>query len=173
MNHIIKDFVLPCRAASIRGQLKHTYLTNKICLKTLAEDLYDSMLFKERGVPQHDIIRNLIAELLNAIDSVDRGYSPSQLLDQLTPFRDVAADIRAKMKEKVHQQFIRDFALAARRMRLEKVAKEFLATLDHFLSQDQPAKSSMENVQEMARALIRELESLPKGIWLWEPRRLI
>ena len=54
-----KTFVLPCRASALRGQLKHTYLTNKVCLNALPEDLLESMLEKERGVPQRPLPERL------------------------------------------------------------------------------------------------------------------
>lgn len=167
-----KTFVLPCLASSVRGQLKHTYLTNKVCLKTLPEDLLESMIYKERGVPQHQEIRNKIAELLDVFGSADKGFSPAQLIDQLSPFLQLPGHERAAMKEQVHRQFADEFRLAERKTRLEQRARDFLGALDFFLTlvnaAATAAKLGMERVQETARGLIRELESLPKGIWLWE-----
>jgi hypothetical protein len=174
----MENFTLPCRAASVRGQLKHTYLTNKVCLKTLPEDLLESMIYKERGVPQHQEIRNKIAELLDVFGSADKGFSPAQLIDQLSPFRQLPGHEREAMKEQVHRQFADEFRLAERKTRLEQRARDFLGALDFFLTQVNAAataaKLGMERVQEAARSMIRELESLPKGIWLWEtPNRAI
>lgn len=171
-----KTFVLPCRASNLRGQLKHTYLTNKVCLNTLPEDLLESMLEQERGVPQHEIIREKVAELLNALDSADHGFSPAQLVDQLFAFRQMSDTERSVMKQRIHQQFAVEFRLTERQSRLGQMAQTFMAALDLFLSQTKSAadaaKASMNRVQEAAAALILELEELPKGIWLWEtPRR--
>ncbi len=172
MNYGGNTFVLPCHASCLRGQLKHTYLTNKVCLKTLPEDLLESMIYKERGVPQHQEIRNKIAELLDVFGSADKGFSPAQLIDQLSPFRQLPGHERASMKELVHRQFAAEFRLAERKTRLEQRARDFLGALDFFLTQvnvvASAAKLGMEKVQETARSMIRELESLPKGIWLWE-----
>ena len=172
MNSIPITFALPCHAANLRGQLKHTYLTNKVCLKTLPEDLLESMLYKERGIPQHQVIRNQVSELLGVLDSVEHGFSPAQLVDQLSPFHDLPFENRRTMKEQMHRQFVREFRLAERKRRLERMSKAFLASLDAFLASvpvaAAAAKTGMEKVQEAARALIRELESLPKGIWLWK-----
>lgn len=171
-----RTFMLPCRASNLRGQLKHTYLTNKVCLNTLPEDLLESMLEHERGVPQHQVIREKIAELLDALESRENGFSPAQLVDQLNVFRQMPTAEREAMKQRIHQQFAAAFRLTERKSRLAKKAQEFLATLDSFLSQGKAAaavaKASMGRVQETAAALILELEGLPKGIWLWEtPRR--
>jgi hypothetical protein len=165
-------FALACRASSLRGQLRHTYLTNKVCLKTLPEDLLESMIYKERGVPQHQEIRNKIAELLDVFGSTDKGFGPAQLIDRLSPFRQLPGHEREAMKEQVQRQFADEFRLAERKTRLERRAREFLGALDVFLTRVNAAatapKLSMERVQEAARSMIRELESLPKGIWLWE-----
>lgn len=172
MSAVLEYFILACRAASVRGQLKHTYLTNKVCLKTLPEDLLESMIYMERGVPQHQEIRNKIAELLDVFSSADKGFSPAQLIDQLSPFRQLPGHEREAMKEQVHRQFADEFRLAERKTRLEQRARDFLGALDFFLTQVNAAASAakfgMERVQETARGLIRELETLPKGIWLWE-----
>jgi hypothetical protein len=172
--------ILACFAASVRVKLKHTYLTNQVCRKTLAEDLMESMLYKdkERGVPQHQEIRNKIAELLDVFGSADKGFSPAQLIDQLSPFRQLPGHEREAMKEQVHRQFADEFRLAERKTRLEQRARDFLEALDFFLTQVNAAataaKLGMERVQEAARSMIRELESLPNGIWLWEtPNREI
>jgi hypothetical protein len=168
----METFVLPCRAASIRGQLKHTYLTNTICLKTQPEKLRVSMAYEENGIPRHQIIRNQIAELLELIGSPDQGFSPAQLVDQLHPFRQLPDAERRSMKGQIHQQFVKRFDVAARKGRLEQLASQLLAALDAFLAQPlsdaKSASAHMEHTQESARTLIRELEDLPKGIWLWK-----
>jgi hypothetical protein len=168
----MENFALPCRAASVRGELKHTYLTNKVCLKTLPEDLLESMLYKERGIPQHEIIRNKINELIELMDSPEDGFSPAQLMDQLRSFRVFSIEERLSAKHSVHQQFVAQFELAKRKKQFEKLAAVFLGALDALIATPasvvNTAKAQMECVQESARALIRELESLPKGIWLWK-----
>lgn len=171
-----KTFVLPCHASNLRGQLKHTYLTNKVCLNTLPEDLLESMLEQERGIPQHQVIREKITELLDALESLENGFSPAQLVDQLNVFRQMPTTEREAMKQRIHQQFASEFRLTERKCRLAQMAQTFMAALDLFLSQTKcatdAAKASMNRVQEAAAALILELEDLPKGIWLWEtPRR--
>lgn len=167
-----KTFVLPCRASNLRGQLKHSYLTNTICLKTQPEKLRVSINYTENGIPRHQVIRNYIAELLSVLGDPDRGFSPAQLLDQLNPFRELAAQDRETMKEKVHRQFAEEFRLGERQRQLEAKSTLFLQTLEFFVTPvaaaDQAAKRAMDEVQEAARALIAELESLPKGIWLWK-----
>lgn len=163
-------FVLPCRASNIRGQLKHTYLTNKVCLTTLPEDLMESMLFKEHGIPQNQVIRRLISELLEVMGSMEDGFSPAQLVNQLKPFRELPSENRQILRDKIHRQFVQKFWLDDRRMRLEQASTGFVSALDLFLSEDQTdltaSKAGMDKVQEAARDLIRELETLPKGVWL-------
>ena len=166
------ETLLSCRAASVRGELKHTYLTNKVCLKTLPEDLLESMLYKERGIPQHEFIRNKIGELIELMDSPEYGFSPAQLVDQLWSFRDFSIEERLSAKRSVHQKFVAQFELAKRKSQVVALAGEFLGVLDAFMASPvagvKSPKAQMECVQESARALIRELESLPKGIWLWK-----
>jgi hypothetical protein len=167
VNAVMKNFTLPCRAAHVRGQLKHSYLTNTICLKTLPEDLLESMLYLENGVPQHQSLRNQLNELSNLLGDPEQGFSPAQLVDQLTPFQQLPLEKRNEFKQRVHRQFATEFQLPDRKQRLEKLAAQFLAELDAFLSQSSTI-AAMKKVQEAARILIRELESLPKGIWLWK-----
>jgi len=162
-----ETFALPCRAASLRGQLKHSYLTNTICLKTQPDRLAVSMTSDENGIPRHKIIRSHIHELLELLGSPEQGFSPAQLLDQLSPFRELSVNERGSLKEKIHRQFAREFQLAPRKAQFEKTSALFLAELDAFLSHPL-TKVGMEKVQAAARILIGELENLPKGIWLWE-----
>jgi hypothetical protein len=156
----------------LRGQLKHTYLTNTICLKTQPEKLRVSVNYEENGIPRHRVIRNQIAELQEVMGDPDRGFSPAQLMDQLSPFRELTVQERQVMKEKVHRQFAHDFRLGERKRRLEEKSTLFLKALEYFVAPalvaDPAAKHGMHEVQEGARALIAELESLPKGIWLWK-----
>lgn len=167
MNTVTGNFTLPCRAANVRGQLKHSYLTNTICLKTQPDRLEVSMACEENGIPRHQIIRNQIRELLELMDSSERGFSPAQLLDQLLPFRELSKSERDSLKAQVHRQFAEDFQLARRKERLKNISAIFLAELDAFLSHPL-TKVGMEKVQSTARILIGELENLPKGIWLWK-----
>jgi hypothetical protein len=166
------ETLLSCRAASVRGELKHTYLTNKVCLKTLPEDLLESMLYKEDGIPQHEVIRKKIGELIELMDSPEHGFSPAQLVDRLQSFRDFPNEERLSAKHSVHQNFVAQFELAKRKSQVEALAGEFLGVLAAFVASPvsvvKSAKAQMECVQASARGLIRELESLPKGIWLWK-----
>lgn len=164
--------LLSCRAGGVRGELKHTYLTNKVCLKTLPEDLLESMLYRERGIPQHEIIRKKISELIELMDSPEHGFSPAQLVDQLRSFQDFPIEERLSAKRSIHQQFVAQFELVKRKKQFESLAGEFLGALDVLIATPasvvNTAKAQMECVQESARVLIRELDSLPKGIWLWK-----
>lgn len=175
MNDINWKIKLPCHASNLRGKLKHIYLTNKVCLKTLPDDLLDSMLHKEDEKNRHQTIRNLIAELLETMGSAEDGFSPAQLIDQLEPFKKFPAESCNKIKEQVHEKFLRDFDLEIRRDKLKQISDEFITVLDIFLAQssanESRKKDNMQVVQEKARALIRELENLPKGIWLWKPAK--
>jgi hypothetical protein len=163
----MENFTLPCRAASVRGELKHSYLTNSICLKTQPDRLKVSMTCEENGIPRHNIIRNQIQELLELMGSSENGFSPAQLLDQLSPFQELSERERDLLKAQIHRQFVENFQLAQRQEQLEKTSATFLSELDAFLLQ--PAtKAGMEKVQTTARILIGELENLPKGIWLWK-----
>lgn len=167
MNRVMDNFTLPCRAAGVRGQLKHSYLTNTVCLKTQPDRLEISMTCEEGGIPRHNIIRNQIHELLELLGNSERGFSPAQLLDQLPPFEELSEKERGLLKAQIHRQFIVDFQLAQRQDLLERTSMSFLAELDAFLSQS-ATKTGMEKVQTAARILIGELDKLPKGIWLWK-----
>lgn len=166
------QFALPCKASSLRGKLKHSYLDNAVCLPTLAEDLVESLTYKESGVARHQVIRQQIREFTELMDSSEQGFSPAQLVDQLRPLRDLTAEDRRALKEQIHRQFSKDFQLAERKSSFELAAGEFLDDLDVFLatpSEDgKSPQSKMLKVQDSARSLVRELEKMPKGIWLWK-----
>jgi hypothetical protein len=125
------------------------------------------MLYKEHGVPQHQLIRIQINELSRMMTDIEHGFSPAQLVDQLSPFQQLPTEKRDDIKTRIHRQFALEFQLTERKQRLETIAMKFLSELDLFLAQS-ATKTGMEMVQEAARALICELESLPKGIWLWK-----
>jgi len=167
------QFALPCKASSLRGKLKHSYLENAVCLPTLPEDLAESLIFKENGVARHQVIRQQIHEFTELMGSAEQGFSPAQLVDQLRPFRDLTTEDRRVLKEQIHRQFSEEFQLAERKRRFELAAGDFLEDLDVFLattSEDEKSSQlKMLKVQDSARSLIRELEQMPKGIWLWKP----
>ena len=170
------QFALPCKASSLRGKLKHSYLENAVCLPTLPEDLVESLTYSENGVARQQIVRKHIREFAELLDSVDSGFSPAQLIDQLPPFQKLAGEERRILKEQLHKRFCEDFQLAERKRRFELAAGAFLEDLDAFLAT--PAKegdltqSRMLKVQDSARGLIQELETMPKGIWLWKPVKI-
>lgn len=169
-------FALPCKASSLRGKLKHSYLENAVCLPTLPEDLVESLTYCESGVARQQIIRNHIREFAELLDSRDSGFSPAQLVDQLPLFQNLAGEERRILKEELHKRFCEDFQVMECKRRLESTAGIFLEDLDAFLAT--PAKegglaqSRMLKVQDSARGLIRELETMPKGIWLWKPVKI-
>lgn len=167
------QFALPCKAASLRGKLKHSYLENAVCLPTLAEDLSDSLTYKENGVARHQLIRQQIREFAELMDNLEQGFSPAQLVDQLRPFRDLTIEQRSVLKSQIGNRFSEDFQLADRKKKLGLAAGEFLEDLDVFLrtppENANSAQSRMLKVQDSARSVIRELETMPKGIWLWKP----
>lgn len=166
------QFGLPCRASSLRGKLKHSYLENAVCLPALPKDLMKSLTYKENGVPRQEIIRQQIHEFKDLMASCEHGYSPAQLVDQLRPFRALSEKNRQLLKEQMHRQFIKEFELEERKGRFESASEKFLSALDLFLEASSGdkgmAQSNMVKVQDCARGLIRELEGMPKGIWLWK-----
>ena len=171
MNEAAAPFALPCGASALRRELKHDYLTNTACLMAVPADLLESMLRLEEAKPRHQIIRDRMAELIDLLDKPGDGFSPAQLLDDLAPFRSLASETRECMRAQVQRQFAEEFELGARKTRLQQRSEQFSAALDSFLNKARPNPTSatalMEQVHEAARELIRELESLPKGIWLW------
>ena len=170
------QFALPCKASSLRGKLKHSYLENAVCLPALARDLTKSLTYEENGIERQQIIRQQIREFMELMVSLDQGFSPAQLVEQLRPFKVLAAEDRHSLKEQIHRQFAQEFQLAERKARFESAAKMFLAALDVFLEippgDEKSAQSCMVKVQDSARGLIRELEEMPKGIWLWKTAKI-
>lgn len=166
------QFALPCKASSLRGKLKHSYLENAVCLPALPKDLTKSLTYTENGVARHQIIRQQIREFTDLMASSEQGFSPAQLVEQLSPFQVLAAEDRRSLKEQIHRQFAQEFQLAERKARFESVAEMFLGALDVFLGTSpedgKSAQSCMLKLQDSARGLIRELEGMPKGIWLWK-----
>jgi hypothetical protein len=170
------QFALPCRASSLRGKLKHSYLENAVCLPTLPEDLFESLTYQENGIERQQIIRQQISEFAKLLDSGDYGFSPAQLVDQLPPFQKLAGEERRIFKEQLHKRFCEDFQVTERKRRFESAAGVFLEDLDAFLAipakEVNSAEAPMLKVQDSARGLIRELETMPKGIWLWKPVKI-
>ncbi len=161
---------LPCRAAALRHRLKHEYLTNTVCLETKPQKLLKSMLYLEKGVPRHQIIRDLLEELHELMRQPEAGFSPAQLLERLQPFATLSVDKCMVLKRAVQQQFAEEFGLATRTARLQAKSERFVCALDESLNEGMSGSltnGSMDEVQAAARELIIELGDLPKGIWLW------
>src|SRR5947207_15614254 len=120
------NFGLPCRAAIVRSQLKHKYLTNTICLKMGSEELLQSMLYEEEGIRRERRIRFLIEELLELLCRQNDGFSPAQLLDRLEPFTLESPEKLQYLKNRVQERFAREFELAERIASLQAKSGCFL-----------------------------------------------
>ncbi len=165
-------FALPCEAASIRGRLKHSHLENRYLRQTQA--CLPAVLLEidpQEGLAVHKVTRNMISRLLEALDE---GFSALPLLDRLGPLVRLPERQKETLRDAIRNKYQEEFNPEGRRSALEEAANKFTTTLDSFLAANDPEhlkESDDEEYKGLMRAtesLFHELESLPKGMFLWE-----
>lgn len=172
MSYKPQKFVLSSPVSETRRILKHSMLGNQVCLPKNPEDLKRSLLYEDTGTPLHEQLFRKALELLELMGDPNRGYSPAQLLGGLAPFNSLAKELRINMQNKIHKRFIEEFELSVRKNRIRVLVDDLQKAMNLFLVIQEAdltlLQQEMIDVQNAAKALITELDTLPKGIWLWK-----
>jgi len=101
----------------------------------------------------------------------ESGYSPAQLIDRLPAFASLSAEQRDGAKKKMHAQFLQEFEIERRERQMRAVIDSFGARLEEFLRPhhglSEDSRDAHAALDAATRDLIRELHTLPSGVWLW------
>ena len=165
---------IPCRANTLRGQLKHSWLENQVCNKT-ADDVATlwrtGMWDKEIGeiFPYRiDQSRQLANEMLS-------GFSPAQLVDQLSPLQSFPHDSRSRLKDVLHSAYLESSGISSLSELLSQELEGFAEEFTKFLTvwntertdENEPAlRDGWNQLQQVAKSLLAVFETLPKGVVL-------
>ncbi len=162
---------IPCDANTLRGQLKHSWLENEILFISVETVI---TLWRQGGSDLATRYAVRVQDLSRFADSLADGFSPAQLVDTLKPFGGLSTEMKSAIKGAVHAAYLESSGILALQAPLKAAARGMEAAL-HELSQawilpqpqgEDAVRAAWEDVHEKSRALIMELERLPKGVVL-------
>lgn len=162
---------IPCDANTLRGQLKHSWLENEVLCISIETVI---ALWRQTGTDLAIRYAVRIQDLSRLVDSLDEGFSPSQLVDTLKPFDCLSTEERTAIKVAVHAAYLESSGILELQMSLRAAAAGMEAALQELsrawaLPQPQgegAVRCAWESVREKARTLIMILERLPTGVVL-------
>jgi hypothetical protein len=153
-------FVLSCEAAEIRGNLKHSHISNRFLF-------YRDPGHLLQAIREHaSDLRLLLRSLVTLTADVDRGFSPVPRVRIMAPFRALRGVDQERLLEALRGYYQMGFHPAERAARLDEAARRFLSAIDRFVEAG-GAVDAHEPLKKEALRLERELASLPTGVWLW------
>lgn len=163
------EFVLSCRAAEIRGMIRHSHLQNRfLTWLPSSPDLIRRTY--EHGSPARVEFDAALKELTESLGNNDAGFSPIGLLDELTPLRRLSQGGRESMKAAMTRSYASSFHPTTRTAALSAASTEFGSVLDQFLADGGEADALVDGLRAAAERLYQEISALPKGVWLWPER---
>ena len=164
---------IPCEANTLRGQLKHSWLENQICIMTTKNIM--SSWQKRRKWPalekEFDIRIKVTLELA---DNLADGFSPAQLVDQLRSFAQLSQGERALIKKAVHEAYLESSGIMKLQAPLKKTAQSLgveISRLRDAWKTKSPegegqVKEAWEQVSIRAIELLEIFKALPTGVVL-------
>lgn len=164
---------ISCRAAVVRGQLKHSWLENQVMNKS-ADDVVH--LWNEIGWPalEQDFAAR-VQEAIRLAEGMVSGFSPAQIVDRIAVFQEIPTEIRDMLRGAVHEEYLQCTELPADSARLRDAATVMGEAVNTLLGAwnnprtEQGAsdiRQAWNEVLEKARQLAQVLDDLPRGIVL-------
>lgn len=163
---------VPCTANALRTQLRHSWLANQILNKSESDVVF---LRKQGSWP------SIYSEFDTRLDDAQRlaamiepGFSPALLVDSLSVFANMDAQLRADLKQAVHSAYVAAFRPADLLPSFQKAVDDMRSAINTFRhtwdvssdAGDDRVSESWSHVLECAKVLEKLLDSLPKGIVL-------
>jgi hypothetical protein len=168
-------FVLGCRAAELRGRLRHVYLENTFLLFQSPGSLVE--VFEQPvigGGTWMDECRELGKELVAELRDELRGFCAIPLLDTIGPLRDLSEAEKEALRQRMREDYRTVFQPATKADRLERLLGMLWTRTDVLIEEHRRAGADTDGVRARfseVRAAAEELHlflsTLPKGIWLW------
>ena len=159
-------FILPCRAAELRGILRHSHLQNRFLTwlpdsPDLVQRTYAS------GTQARTELDAALDELGTLLADSSSGFSPVMLMDRLCPLRNLPECDRIDLKKAMVASYNEHFAPTLRAIAFSKARDTFVVALDELLTTAETSPDTCEILKSAAGNLYTEISKLPKGLWLW------
>jgi hypothetical protein len=159
-------FILPCRAAELRGILRHSHLQNRFLTwlpdsPDLVQRTYAS------GTQARTELDAALDELGTLLADPSSGFCPVVLMDRLGPLRNLPESARKDLGKVMVASYTKHFAPARRAKAFGKTREAFVTALKSLLATAEPSSATCEKLKIAARGLYKEISKLPKGLWLW------
>ena len=167
MVNIINDVIL------LRGRLKHSWLENQVCNKTVEDVVLLwrngkwEALEKEFGF--------CVEETLHLADEMVAGFSPAQLVEKLAPLHTLSPQTKDRLKHAIHNAYLESSRIQELALDLRNAATSTEDELKRLLAiwnkpprpDDEPGlRSRWDAFREKADDLLVVLSQLPTGIVL-------
>ena len=165
---------IPCRANTLRGQLKHSWLENQLLNKTTD----DVTRLWRTGIWEKEIGETFpyrIDQSRQLANEMVRGFSPAQLVDQLSPLQNLSEESRFRLKDVLHSAYLESSDISVLSELLSQGVEDFAEKFTKFLpvwntkrtDENEPAlRDGWNQLQQVANSLLAVFETLPKGVVL-------
>jgi hypothetical protein len=150
---------IPCIAAEIRGQLKHSVIENTIL--QLSEPLLRLHL-AENG----EFVKDMASSAAELIARLTDDYDPANLIGRIAAFDEVSEIERSRLKRRIHKRYLQNFDPALRKKRLKAAWDGFAKALKKWIATTAPTEQVFSALRVRANELHKELDALPRGVWL-------
>jgi hypothetical protein len=165
---------IPCPANTLRDKLRHTWLENQIFFYNSD----DVVSFWKDGDWSHTInlvYGEYIQQAIELADNLIDGFSPAQLVDELSLFRSLTEETRNKIKKAIHETYLATTNIssleeplrkAAIGMQTEIINLQILWGLPHVIDNERALRQCWERIGSKGKPLHCLLGKLPKGVVL-------
>lgn len=165
----IAPISLACDTNLLVGRLKHSWLENQIINKSVSD-----IIELRREGPWSELDLQFISNVYEAASLADNlidGFSPRQLVDRLHSLQHLDQDKRNRLKDCVHELYVKQSSLAEGARQLAKTVRALAVALDDLrslwrLGSDSDLTLAWQRVLQEANVLVRNLQGLPKRIVL-------
>ena len=119
-------------AVLLRGRLKHSWLENQVCNKTVDDVVFLWRRGKWRALEEEFAFR--AQETLRLADEMVAGFSPAQLVETLAPLHALSPEIKKHLKEAVHNAYLECSGIQEMALNLNRIATVVECELKRFIA---------------------------------------
>ena len=165
---------ISCPVNILRGQLKHTWLENQVCNKS-ADDIANFWRTKSWDNVIGEIFPYRIDQSRQLANEMLSGFSPAQLVDQLSPLQSLPHDSRSRLKDVLHSAYLESSGISSLSELLSQELENFTEEFAKFLTvwntertdtNEVALRDGWKQLQQIANSLLAVFEKLPKGVVL-------
>lgn len=160
-------------AVLLRGRLKHSWLENQVCNKTVDDVVFLWQRGKWRALEEEFAFR--AQETLRLADEMVTGFSPAQLVETLAPLYALPPQTRENLKQAVHDAYLECSGAESLALDLRKAVMSMEDELKRFMAvwhtpptpENEPElRAGWHSLREKADGLLAVFSQLPTGIVL-------